>query len=1066
MHSFLLRTLSTVALLLTLAAVARAQELVIADAGKTEYQIVLPDKSPDAQITGALANTARLMQAAFLANGIEISVTPESSRDTTKPGIYLGATALATSKGIDPSKFVGWSYIHKVVGKDVLIVGRDHIAPVRPEGVTFDRVATAKAAVDFLHDYVGTRFLYPEQQGWATLAELKNVDFVKTPTIEYLPTPKIVVPANLDTKKTPLMEVDVTWPPSTSFYHLALNRFPEVDSFVGDHTWHRAIPTSEENIANHPEYFALINGKRYTQGGGAQGQFCISNPDVQELLYKDIEKHLKLGYKSIDVGQPDGFRPCQCEACNKLFNTGSDWSEKVWILHRNLAERAYKAFPDRTVILMCYAVTETLPKTFKVFPPNVRIQLAGTNESDFAKWKEYTVPQGFTAYVYYWCPNQVPLYLPQRTPVYVEQAANRLIAARVQAFKRDGNGGLVHGLEGPVYYTFGKTFDGNPAQNAGTLVNEFVTSAFGKAASPMSRFYEQLYHASELYAQFLGTRDPAWVYKDMNGRGRKMITEPTGIIAFLYPMDLLKSLETQLAAAEKADTSPKVAARLALVRREFEWMKQLVTAVHLNNAYQVSPDAATLERLLTAIENRRADIDKLYVKNTPIPVPGGWPFNLFPPNGHNPAALKLEYDDYQRPYKSTFLAWDVKARRQAPLLNAKRMYSGPNKGASSLDEANWYRIQPQKLVPVTAAASAPATQVRASSDENNFYLLFDSQLPAGASPEAIARERVEAYLTPIAGSGISYRFSAGLAPDSRTQAARGLIEDTMNLSYGKFDPLWKGDWTHLSKVDTKTQKLQTLFTIPLRTLNIGPVKENTVWYVNFRRTQVGATDKAAAQVWSGAESGGDVEDARNNGEMLFYKEGPSPSPAASSSGVHPNQIWREKYYKETYEVPAEWREVIAKGPTIPLAGWVFRADSADQGVKQLWFDATKFSAADWVSIKVPSMWAENEGVGELTGYGWYRVPFTVPANWPDKGVRLLFGAIDEQAWVYVNGKQVGEHSEKSENKKFTEIWEAAFSVDVPKELLKKGEPNFLYVRVHNQLAAGGIWRPVNVIPTP
>jgi beta-galactosidase/beta-glucuronidase len=135
-------------------------------------------------------------------------------------------------------------------------------------------------------------------------------------------------------------------------------------------------------------------------------------------------------------------------------------------------------------------------------------------------------------------------------------------------------------------------------------------------------------------------------------------------------------------------------------------------------------------------------------------------------------------------------------------------------------------------------------------------------------------------------------------------------------------------------------------------------------------------------------------------------------------------------------------------------------------VKQLWFDATKFSAADWVSIKVPSMWAENEGVGELTGYGWYRVPFTVPANWPDKGVRLLFGAIDEQAWVYVNGKQVGEHSEKSENKKFTEIWEAAFSVDVPKELLKKGEPNFLYVRVHNQLAAGGIWRPVNVIPTP
>ena len=1065
MHSFLLRTLSTVALILSLAAVARAQELVIADAGKSDYQIVLPDKSSDAQTTGALANTARLMQAAFRANGIEIAVTPEASRDTTKPGIYLGATALAASKGIDPETFVGWSYIHKVVGKDVLLIGRDHTAPKRPEGVTFNRIGTAKAVVDFLQQYVGTRFLYPEQQGFATLADLKNVDFLKTPTIEYLPTPKIVVPANLDTKKTLLMEADVTWPPSTSFYHLALNRFPEVDSFIGDHTYHRAIPTTAQTISDHPEYFALVSGKRYTTGGAAQAQYCISNPQVQELLYQDLEKHFKLGFKAIDIGQSDGFRPCQCEPCSKLYNTGSDWSEKLWIFHRNLAERAYKAFPDRTVVIASYAITETLPKTFKVFPPNVRILLCGTNESDLAKWKEYTVPQGFTAYVYYWCPNQVPVYLPQRTPAYVEQAANRLISARVQAIKRDGNGGVVHGLEGPVYYTFGKMFDGNPNQTAGTLVNEFVTSSFGKAASPMMRFYEQLYHSSELYAQFLGTRDSAWVYKDMNGRSRKMLSEPTGIIAFLYPLDLLKNMETQLAAAEKADTSPKVAARLALVRREFNWMKQFVTAVHIYNAYQASPDTQSLERVLTAIETRRADIDKLFVKANAITVPGGWPFNLFPPPGHTANALKLEYDGYQLPFKSTFLAWDVKARRQAPLLNAKRMHSGPNKGSSSLDEANWSRIPPQKLVAVgTEGAALPPTQFRASYDENNFYLLFDSQLPAGASPEAIARERIEAYLIPVAGSGISYRFSAGLAPDSRTQAARGLIEDTMNLSHGKYDPLWKGDWTHLSKVDTKTQKLQTLITIPLRTLNVGPVKENTIWFVNFRRTQVGATDKTPVQVWSGAETGGDIEDARNNGEMIFYREGASTT--GSSSNVHPNQIWREKYFKQTFDVPAEWRDAIAKGPTIPLAGWVFRADSADQGLKKEWFNPAQFTATDWVPIKVPSMWAENEAVGELVGYGWYRVTFTPPANWPDKGVRFLFGSVDEQAWVYVNGKQVGEHSEKSENKKYTDLWEAPFVVDVPKDVLKKGEPNTLYVRVYNQAAAGGMWRSVNAIPTP
>jgi hypothetical protein len=1063
-----LRSLLTLAMILACTTVARAQELIIAEGGKSDYQIVLPDKSPDAQIAGALAQTARLLQAAFLANGVEINITPEAARDTAKPGIFLGATAFSAAQGIDSSKLVGWSYLHQVAGKNVIILGSDRPAmppfedAVRNVGASsFNRVATAKGVVDFLQQYVGTRFLYPEQGGWNTLANLGNVDFLKSPTIEYLPTPKIAVPANLKITKRPVMEADVTYPPATSFYHLAQNRFPVVDfQFNAGHTYHRAIPPNKENITAHPEYFALINGKRLTQeGSDAAAQYCISNPQVQELFYQDIERHLKLGFRSVEIGQPDGFSPCQCEPCGKLFNTGSDWSEKLWILHRNLAERAYKAFPDRTIVISSYMDTETLPKTFKVFPPNVNILLCGTNESDLAKWKEYQVPQGFTAYVYYWCPNQVPLYMPQRTPTYVEQAAKRLMGAKVRAIVRDGNGGLSYGLEGPVYYTFGKMFDGNPSHNAGILVNEFVTASFGKAASPMQRFYEQLYHANEIYAQFLGTRDPAWAYLDMNGRGRKILDEPTGVLAFLYPVELIGALETQLAAAEKADTSPKVAARLALVRREFDWVKQLMNAVHLYKAYQASPDTASLDRLLTAIESRRAEVDKLFV----TAVPGGWPYNLYPPTGHVAQHLNLDYDDYQRPYKSSFLGWNVAARRQAPLLNAKRMLAGPNAGGTSLEEAQWDRIPAQKLVTVGAPAStALPTQVRASFDANNFYLLFDSQLPANASPEAIAQERVEAYLMPVAGSGIMYRFSAGLAPDSRTQAARGLIADGMNLLHGKFDPMWNGEWTHLSRLDPKTQKLQTLFTIPLKTLGNATTKEHTIWYVNFRRTAANPKDKSLVQVWSNAEVGGDIEDPRSNGEMSFFREGGS----ASSSNIHPNQIWREKYVKDTFEVPVEWRDAIAKGPSVPLTGWVFRSDGVNQGIKQEWFNPAKFVAADWVSIKVPSMWAENETVGELMGYGWYRVAFTLPANWPDKGVRLLFGSVDEQAWVYVNGKQVGEHSEKSENKRYTELWEAPFVVDVPKETLKKGDPNVLYVRVHNDMAAGGIWRSVNAIPTP
>jgi hypothetical protein len=72
----------------------------------------------------------------------------------------------------------------------------------------------------------------------------------------------------------------------------------------------------------------------------------------------------------------------------------------------------------------------------------------------------------------------------------------------------------------------------------------------------------------------------------------------------------------------------------------------------------------------------------------------------------------------------------------------------------------------------------------------------------------------------------------------------------------------------------------------------------------------------------------------------------------------------------------------------------------------------------------------------------------------------MFGSVDEQAWIYLNGSLVGEHTEKSEGKPFTALYDAPFIVDVPPDKLKIGGENVMYVRVSNQIKAGGIWRPV------
>jgi hypothetical protein len=142
-----------------------------------------------------------------------------------------------------------------------------------------------------------------------------------------------------------------------------------------------------------------------------------------------------------------------------------------------------------------------------------------------------------------------------------------------------------------------------------------------------------------------------------------------------------------------------------------------------------------------------------------------------------------------------------------------------------------------------------------------------------------------------------------------------------------------------------------------------------------------------------------------------------------------------------------------------LGPWTFRADASDRGVKENWF-APEAKADDWVPVRVPGFWAETKAVGNYQGYGWYRVTFTVPAEWNGKALRLMFAAVDEEAWIYVNGRLVREHSEKSEAKSFGLLWEEPFIAEIPAEILKYGETNVLAVRVNNALGNGGIWRPV------
>jgi len=137
---------------------------------------------------------------------------------------------------------------------------------------------------------------------------------------------------------------------------------------------------------------------------------------------------------------------------------------------------------------------------------------------------------------------------------------------------------------------------------------------------------------------------------------------------------------------------------------------------------------------------------------------------------------------------------------------------------------------------------------------------------------------------------------------------------------------------------------------------------------------------------------------------------------------------------------------------LPLK-WKFKRDPNDVGRKQRWFKVN-YDHSDWNDINIREWWQPQ---GYLyNGVAWYRVSIDVPKVESTKGMILAFGAVDEEAWVWVNGKFAGEHAFGGDG------WTQPFEIPVEK-LIRPGQANQITVRVHDSAGVGGIWKGVKLM---
>jgi hypothetical protein len=146
---------------------------------------------------------------------------------------------------------------------------------------------------------------------------------------------------------------------------------------------------------------------------------------------------------------------------------------------------------------------------------------------------------------------------------------------------------------------------------------------------------------------------------------------------------------------------------------------------------------------------------------------------------------------------------------------------------------------------------------------------------------------------------------------------------------------------------------------------------------------------------------------------------------------------------------------------LPLeTAWRFKTDPLKAGTGEKWF-AADVPDSDWALIRTDRNW-QAQGYEDYHGSAWYRTRLTMPEDFDTrKHLWLFFESVDSEAYVYVDGTKVFEHTFASAG---LDIWDTPFRVDA-RPLLKPGCEHVIAVRVDSEECAGGIWRPVCLIST-
>lgn len=809
-------TLFTAFILPLCTAFAQTSDLLLGAGGKTMHRIVIPDSFPIPEIETSVKQAAELLQRAFTTNDIPIEILSESQLTDNSPAIYLGQTEFARKNGVDFESLEGWTCIFKAVGRNLMIVGNDRPDPIplekrrRREAVHggMPWLGTLKATTEFCYRYAGVRFLNSEWHG-----------------VEFLPTPVIYVPGDLNVTWRPFgRDIEIARSKDLTTIANGFEPSPKVLSNWG-HYHYSAISPKEYGESN-PEYFILKGTRRENRND----HLCFSNPDVPELIYRSLLKDFDTGYDIVELGQNDGFQPCQCEACFNLYGvqpttTPRDglaylrdpaWGIKLWHMHREMAVRLLKDRPSKKLMITAYSVTWRPPEGIADMPENVIVQMAPPSEEGFELWKNVAVPGGYAAYLYTWgalTPKNTRFFIADQVRILVK---NKAALSQVNLKER----GM--GLEGPNVYIFRRLLNDPDYATAEELFEEYIDACYREATGFMRRFFISLQERVRFY----------YMLEDMSHKLRNPLIPFEG----MYSADMINELDALLQKAEAVDLAPAARARLAATRYEFDYLRHIVRVQTMHRANLLNPLAVPREKVIDTVEERNAWLDSVkpprpswtWYRTDQLKIPR-WPnLNVQPFNWDT---VKMRED----------LASGAGDLLAPPSFVVKKTSQSPG-----LEAEVWNGAASGKLRAITGAKGEvkAETSFKLLYDDEALYIRFEAALPhnlmdtyspRGRDEELWLQECMNILLSPSGDKSQYYYLTYEPVADSWIDANHGFIQDPLHPKFGWNDQTWDGEWNYDNKMYPDRDVWLSMATVPFSTLATGTPASGEVWAANFGR---------------------------------------------------------------------------------------------------------------------------------------------------------------------------------------------------------------------------------------